>query len=356
MSNVKIDVVIDCLCGDNSKGKIAHFLCDKGDTSSHEGVTTERTSVENKPATNPQSKYTHVVRFNGGGNCGHTIYHAGQKFVTHYIPCGVFHGITSIIGPGCVVNPEKLFEEIKTLEDGGIDVKPYLRIAKNTHIVTQKHLDEDSKDTSVGTTKTGNGPAFRDKYAREGIRAESIESLKPYIVDMYTEFYMTKGNKYILAEGAQGFFLDPDWGAYPYVTSSHCGIGAVLNNGFNHKQINKVYAAAKVYETYVGAMKFEPDEEIFKRMREVGGEYGATTGRPRQCNWLDLNRLNQAIEMNGVDILCVCKVDIFRTLNVWKVTHNGKLVDLQSEENFCRYIRENVPVKDIRFSDNPNTI
>ena len=325
----KVDVILDLSRGDCGKGKISHAICAR------------------------RNRYTHTIRFNGGGNAGHTIYHNGKKFVTHQIPSGVFFGIKSVIGPGCVINPTKLIEEINYLEDNGIQARRLLRIARNAHVVTINHLVEEEKESSIGTTKTGNGPAYRDKYARAGKRAEDLEEFRPILIDMYEEFY-TGSDKFVLAEGAQGFYLDPDWGDYPYVTSSHCGIGSVLLNGFNHRQLRAIYGVAKAYETYVGAREFEPkNDPIFAEIRRVGQEFGATTGRPRQCNWLNINELKKAADMNNVNQLIINKIDVLRELNVWNVIHNSQVVNFQNEKDFTDYIRKNIGGY-IIFSDNPN--
>ena len=157
---MKADVVVGAQYGDEAKGKIAHHLCKTGG-------------------------YTHVLRFNGGCNAGHTIYHNGKKFVTHHIPCGVFYGITSIIGPGCVIDPERFFAEIAELEDAGIPAEDLVLVAKNAHVITDSHREEDTKDTKIGTTKRGNGPAYRDKYGRTGVRAETMRCFEDYLVDVY---------------------------------------------------------------------------------------------------------------------------------------------------------------------------
>ncbi|MBT5638740.1 MAG: adenylosuccinate synthase, partial [Candidatus Peribacter sp.] len=144
MSTIIADVVVDVQHGDSGKGKITHHLAREGN-------------------------YTHVVRYNGGHNAGHTIYHEGKKFITHVIPCGVFFGIESVIGPGCVINPQRLLEEMAELRDAGIDIDNLLSVAKNAHVITDWHLAEDNKDKAIGTTKRGNGPAYRDKYGRKGV-------------------------------------------------------------------------------------------------------------------------------------------------------------------------------------------
>jgi adenylosuccinate synthase len=314
---MKVDVVLGLSYGDEGKGKICHSLLEK-------------------------NKYTHVVRFNGGSNAGHTIYHEGKKLVTHLIPSGVFYGVKSLIGPGCVVDVHKFFQELKYLEENGINTKGLVFIAKNAHLVQEIHTDEDSTDTSIGTTRTGNGPCYRDKYARKGLRAEEYDALEPYLIDFYKEFYGQNNNSIkILAEGAQAFHLDIDWGDYPYVTSSHCGLGSVLLNGFNHKHIRNVYGVIKAYDTYVGAKKFQPEDKIFEDIQELGQEFGATTGRKRQCNWLNWDNIEKSMFMNGVNRLVINKVDILDKVNAWNVYYRGKVLNLKNQENFERWICDN---------------
>ena len=334
MSIAYADAVIGLQMGDEGKGKIANELAASGE-------------------------YTHVVRYSGSNNAGHTIYHEGKKIVTHSIPCGVIHGVKSIIGPGCVVNVKHFFEELKELEDAGIRTKGLVFIANNTHVITDEHLFEDRQDHNIGTTKRGNGPAYRDKYSRKGLRAEQVEELKPYLIDLYEEFYGGDSKTYcrILFEGAQGFGLDVDWGDYPYVTSSHCTVGGAVLNAVPPRYIRNVWGVAKIYETYVGAKKFEPTDDIFPKMRELGKEYGATTGRPRQCNWMNMKELLKAVEINGVNRIVFNKVDILRELNTWKMyDKNGDLVDLKDESSMKSYIYDTLPhyVGQIKFSDNPN--
>jgi adenylosuccinate synthase len=328
------DVTVDLQHGDSGKGKIANALCASG-------------------------YYTHVVRYNGGNNAGHTIYHNGKKIVTHSIPCGVIHGIKSIIGSGCVVNVTHFLSEIKELEDAGIRCKGLVYIARNAHVITHEHLMEDRQDHNIGTTKRGNGPAYRDKYSRKGIRAEQVAELQPYLIDLYEEFYGNNNAVYcrILFEGAQGFGLDVDWGDYPYVTSSHCTVGGAILNGVAPKNIRNIWGVAKIYETYVGAKNFEPADPIFEEMRQVGAEYGATTGRPRQCNWLNMKELNKAIEINGVNKVVFNKMDILRQLGQWKLYDTaGQLKEFTSEESMKSYISSVLPdfIREIKFSDNPH--
>ena len=304
-----VDVVIGLQNGDEGKGKITNKLVSSGN-------------------------YDCVLRFNGGGNAGHTIYQNGQKIVTHLVPCGILHGIHSVIGNGCVLNINSFFEEVSYLKKFGFDTS-LIKIAKNVHIVTDKHKSEELNESRIGTTKTGNGPAYRDKYNRTGIRAESCRELKDFMVDMYDVIYSK--NKRFLAEGAQAYGLDIDWGEYPYVTSSHCGVGSVLLNGFNHNQIGDVIGVIKAYDTYVGGKKFEPKENVFELIRKIGGEYGATTGRPRQCNWLNWKGIQRACDMNGVNKIIMNKVDILNAVKEWKL-YNNEIVSFNSEEEFRGYL------------------
>jgi adenylosuccinate synthase len=285
----------------------------------------------------------------------------GKKVVTHSIPVGVLHGIKSIIGPGCVVNVEHFFNELREIEDAGINTRGLVYIANNAHIITDNHLSEDRGDVKIGTTKRGNGPAYRDKYAREGTRASQIAELQPYLIDMYEEFYGPNKDweARILFEGAQGFYLDIDWGDYPYVTSSHCTVGSAILNGVPPKKIRRVYGVGKIYETYVGAKEFEPADPIFAEIRELGGEYGATTGRPRQCNWINIDNLRKALSINGVTHLVLNKVDILRTLRTHKAYVNNKLLTFTDEDDIKSYIEDAAffsGVEQVLWSDNPHDI
>jgi adenylosuccinate synthase len=303
-------------------------------------------------------EYTHCIRYNGGCNAGHTIFHNGRKFVTHHIPAGVFFGVTSIIGPGCVVNLEQFFKEIEELEAAGIPVEGNIFIARNTHVITPQHLQEDAQDSKIGTTKRGNGPAYRDKYARNGVRAETISALLPYLIDVYYELH-SQPDAVVLCEGAQGFGLDIDWGDYPYVTSSHCTVGGAILNGIPPQAIRKVYGVAKAYETYVGAKKFEGADEVFLDIREVGKEYGATTGRPRQCNWMNLGLIKKGANINGVTDLIINKVDVLREVNRWVVRYNNDntmLTRFNTEQEWRDYLELYFKGAVVHFSDSPERI
>jgi adenylosuccinate synthase len=327
------DVVVGLQMGDEAKSKVAAHLC-------------------------KNANYTHVVRFSGSNNAGHTIYIDKKKYVFHAIPVGVAFGIKSVIGPGCVLNVEHFFNELRELEDAGIDTRGLVYIADNCHIITDSHLAEDRLDNRIGTTKRGNGQAYRDKYAREGTRASQIPELQPYLVDMYEEFHSRESVCRILFEGAQGFYLDVDWGDYPYVTSSHCTVGSAIMNGVPPQKIRNIYGVAKIYETYVGAKKFEPEDPVFAEIRELGGEYGATTGRPRQCNWLNLDNLIKAAQINGVTHMCISKMDILRKIKQWNMYHYDEKVELFLEADVRNYIINYLPehVRTVFWSDGPDDI
>ncbi|QQG38039.1 MAG: adenylosuccinate synthetase [Candidatus Kaiserbacteria bacterium] len=330
------DVIVDLQYGDCGKGKVAHFLC-------------------------KTKKYTHVLRYNGGANAGHTIFHNGKKFVTHQIPAGVFFGIKSVVGSGCVLDPEQFFAELKMLEEGGVDTKNKIFVATNTHIITDAHKAEDREvGGKIGTTGRGNGPAYREKYGRTGKRATEVEALKPYLLDLYQEWYGGKSVK-VLAEGAQGFGLDIDWGDYPYVTSSHCTTAGALLNGLPPSSINHVWGVAKVYETYVGSKKFQPEGEIFNKIADIGEEYGATTGRRRQTNWMNMQTLERAIRLNGVTHIVFNKVDVLRTVGAWAVYDQDKKVEFKTEKAFKDFVSKRLKKlgilpKNVFFSESKDRI
>lgn len=311
---IQVDVIVDLQYGDCGKGKVAHYL-------SH------------------TKKYTHVLRYNGGCNAGHTIFHKGKKFVTHQIPAGVFFGVRSVIGSGCVVSPQQFFKEIKMLEDGGVKTKGKIFIAENAHVITDAHRAEDKKKGGkIGTTGQGNGPAYREKYGRTGKQAKQFAALKPYLTDLYTEWYESKKELRILAEGAQGFGLDIDWGDYPFVTSSHCTTAGALLNGLPATAVRDVWGVAKIYETYVGSKKFQPKGEVFDKIGDIGEEFGATTGRRRQTNWMNMQTLERAIRINGVTHLVFNKVDVLRDVGEWAVIDNKKVIQFPSEKTMKDFV------------------
>ena len=331
-----MDVIVDLQYGDCGKGKVAHYLVHK----------------------NP---YTHVLRYNGGANAGHTIFHNGKKFVTHQIPAGVFFGVKSVIGNGCVVDPEQFQKELQMLRDGGIDPTGKIFVAENAQTITQAHKNEDKKaGAAIGTTGRGNGPAYRDKYGRTGVRAAQTPELKEYLIDLYKEWY-ENGDVTILAEGAQGFGLDIDWGDYPFVTSSHCTTAGALLNGVPPKAVRDVWGVAKMYETYVGSKKFQPEGEVFEKIGDIGEEFGATTGRRRQTNWMNLQTLEKAIRMNGVTHIVFNKVDVLREVGKWAVIDAGKVIDFSSENDMINFIKDRLAQiglkkENIFFSESKETI
>lgn len=314
---MKVFIIMDLVFGDSGKGKLSSALLEK-------------------------YNFDYCIKPNGSSNAGHSIVLNGEKIITHLLPAGVLHNVKSIIGPCCVMNVNKFFDEIKYLEEKGFyNCRDLIKVAYNTHIVTEEHIVEDSQDTKIGTTRQGNGPAYRDKYSRTGIRAESIPELQPFLVDMYEELFKKKNIK-VLFENGQGYGLDVDHGDYPYVTSSSCGVGAVINSGVPPKSIKRVYGAVKSYVTYVGAKKFQPEGEVFEEIQRVGNEFGATTGRRRAVFWNDIDMINRAIQMNGVDVLVVNKMDILQQVGVWKIIKDGEIIDVKDEKGFKKFMKKNI--------------
>jgi adenylosuccinate synthase len=331
------DVVIGLSYGDEGKGKVTNSLLKKGE-------------------------YTHCIRYNGSSNAGHTIYKDGKKFVTHIVPTGIFQGVKSIIGPGCVANVRLLDEEVKKLVEGGLKTKDLLFVDERVNLVSSEHLHEDSKDEKIGSTRRGNGPAYRDKYARKNIRFGDLPWSDPNYdtCDIYNELFDDNENV-VLMEGAQAFGLDIDWGDYPYVTSSHCGVGGAIQNGIPYNKIRNVYGVCKAYETYVGNKKFEGDDPLFPKIREVGQEFGATTGRPRQVGFLDLDNLIRSATINGATHLIVNKIDILEEIGVWKLLYENQVRDLETKVNFIRFITETMTkkvetIRNIYYSSSPEDI
>ena len=299
-------------------------------------------------------KYSHCLRFSGGSNAGHTVYLEGKKVVTHCIPTGVLQGVKSIIGPGCVVNERMFFEELEVLERVVPGVSKNVKIAQNVHITTTAHLLEEAQEKKIGTTKKGIGPTYRDKYARVGVRAESIPGLKDFVIDIYEELHNPLEEVYVMCEGAQAIGLDIDWGKYPYVTSSHCGVGGVINNGIPYTAIQDVIGVAKCYDTYVGAYSYQdPRDDVLTQLGDVGNEYGATTGRRRQVNYLDFDMLKKHIGLTGTNVVILNKLDVVKEVDVWKMFFNKTLIDLSSEESFKYFIRKNLSGVEVIFSSSP---
>ncbi|GAE89623.1 adenylosuccinate synthase [Acetivibrio straminisolvens] len=303
-----------------------------------------------------------VVRFSGGNNAGHTIVANGVKYALHLIPSGILNeGKTCIIGNGVVVDPAVLLKEIKELNEKGISTSRLL-VSDRAHVIMPYHrlLDELQEkfrgNNSIGTTKRGIGPCYSDKTERSGIRmcdlideevfigkvkenlkvknliiekvyggqkldeeqviSEYLEygrKLKEYVSDVNSIiFEAIEQDKNILFEGAQATFLDLDFGTYPFVTSSNPVAGGVCTGaGVGPVFINDVYGVLKAYTSRVGAGPFptEQDNEIGDKIRELGWEYGTTTGRPRRCGWLDLVMIKYAARVNGLTALAINHVD-----------------------------------------------
>ena len=352
----RIDIVVGLQYGDEGKGKVVNQL--------------SRTN-----------QYDYCIRYNGGANAGHTIYDNGKKIVTHQIPSGLLHGIQSIIADNCYINIDKLTEECKMLRDNGYAYENNLFISDKCHIITDNHLGIDEKDYIIGTTKSGIGPCAVDKYGRNGIRIcddthyrNRLIKLGIIIVNVpcvIYKYYSLKGYyPSLLIEGAQGFGLDINHGDYPYVTSSHCIASDCFNLGIPFKDSNNlkvsIIGIAKLYETYVGNKDFQPnDNKELIQIQKIGNEFGATTGRSRQCNYLNLNKLFESCFINQVDWLVINKCDILchETLNCFKVIFNNQLRVFNSfdamKKLICEYM-DQLPYIDaknnIDFSFNPNTI
>ena len=310
-----------------------------------------------------------VARYQGGHNAGHTVYVNGTKFVLRLIPSGILHaGVTCYIGNGVVVDPQALFAEVDELAKNGIDVTGRLFVSDKAHLILPYHRDLDllsearRGERKIGTTSRGIGPAYEDKIARRGIRigdlrdpkgleqsirdnvsarnrlvhdttmewetvlAQVVEigqRLMPMVRDVSLALdEATKAGRSILFEGAQGTLLDIDHGTYPYVTSSNATIGGVCTGlGVGPKTIGGVMGVVKAYATRVGEgpMPSELHDEMGKRLRDNGNEYGAVTGRPRRCGWFDAVAVRYAVRVNGLDVLAVTKMDVLDGLDEIKV-------------------------------------
>ena len=321
------DVIVGLQFGDEGKGKVIYSLLTDGNA--NDNVNDDGSNNDTN------KKYTHCVRFNGGPNAGHTIYHNGNKLVTHQIPTGIFYGLTCIIGSGCVIDIDKLESEIKMVEEAGVsNVRKLLKVAYNCHVITKEFVEEDATTDKIGSTKSGIRPTYREKYNRAGTRAETLGTsiCGCQIINPYNE--LSQDSVCVLFEGAQGFMLDIDYGYYPYVTSSHCHTAMISTTGVSFRNIDRVYGIAKLYNTYVGTRKFQPeDDEDLKKLAQMGEEFGSTTGRLRQCYWLNLDELTQAIEVNGVSDLIINKCDIMEQLGVFKLVHRDSLNDDNDIDN-----------------------
>ena len=334
MNNIKnVDIVCGLAWGDEAKGKIIAYLSKSG-------------------------KYDYVCRWAGGNNAGHTVYINNVKYKTHLIPCGIFFGIKSIIGPDCVVNKDGFFEEIKYLKEKGFDTN-LIKISPRAHLVLPRHIEEDKKKyfKQQGTTAKGIAPCYRDKYARTGEKIENDTDFKDYIWNEKLE-----GN--ILCEGAQGFWLDINYGNYPYVTSSNTLPYGACSLGFSPKLINNIYGACKIYDTRSGLDPEFPEELLDNKqlllIANEGKEYGVTTGRRRKVNWLNLNKLIQSINISGTTHVIISKIDIFEKIQIFKL-YNNKIISFQNMTLIKEYIEYNLynycnNLKSIIYSDSVENI
>ena len=296
MSYQIVDIIFGLCWGDEGKGKISSCL---------------------------SSQYDYVCRWNGGPNAGHTVYLNGKKYKTHIIPSGVFHGKKSIIGPNCVININKFFDEIELLEQEGFDTS-LIKVSPKTHVITDRHViyDKILLQKKLGTTGQGIAFAYSDKMLRKGKLAKDFLD-KKFIWD-------GKLNGNILCEGAQSFWLDINYGDYPYVTSSETLPYSACSLGFSPKIIRDIIGIAKIYDTKSGKDPLFPeslwDNEDLNKIIELGEEFGTTTGRKRIINWLRIDKLVYAINTSGVTKLIINKCDILEELSLFRLINNDKLL------------------------------
>ncbi len=329
-----VDICCGLAWGDEAKGKIVSQLA-------------------------KSNVYDFVCRWNGGNNAGHTVYVNKEKYKTHLIPSGVFYNVKSIIGPDCVVNIKSFFEEVDYLKNNGFNTE-LIKISPKAHIVTDEHIEQDINELNKeqGTTKRGIAPCYSDKYRRVGLQAKNCVELIPYIWN--EELY---GN--VLCEGAQGFWLDINEGNYPYTTSSVTLPYSACSLGFSPKLIGNIYGAVKIYDTRSGIDPVFPEELLnndeLNKIGEIGEEYGVTTNRRRKVNWLNLNKLIYAINVTGVNILIISKVDILEHINIFKLYYDDAIIILTNMNEMKEYITLKINSKcpnisSIEFSNNPYTI
>jgi len=366
-----VDVILGLQWGDEGKGKIVDYLA---------------------------KNYDIVARFQGGPNAGHTLKFDGQKFVLHTVPSGIFReNLINLIGNGVVIDPITLEKEIINIKGVVTDYKERLLVSKKAHLIlpTHRYIDaatEASKGKEkIGSTLKGIGPTYMDKTGRNGIRVgditlpnfmEKYESLRAKhlgILKLYPEidfdlkaeeekwfeslnhlkslqlvdgeYYINqalKDGKRILAEGAQGSMLDIDFGTYPFVTSSNTISSGVCNGlGVAPSTIGEVIGISKAYCTRVGSGPFptELEDETGDFLREKGDEFGATTGRPRRCGWIDLPQLAYTIMLNGVTQLVITKIDVLNEFKTIKAATHYEYEGGQHEQlpfDIC-----NIPIKPV---------
>ncbi len=352
-------VIIGTQWGDEGKGKIVDWLTESAEA---------------------------VVRFQGGHNAGHTLVINGKKTVLHLLPSGILHdGVLCLIGNGVVVSPEALLKEIHDVESIGVNVKDNLRISEACPLILPYHVAMDQAreslkgDNKIGTTGRGIGPAYEDKVARRAIRIQDLfdkdifatklrdnleyynfmlanyykvetvdykttleqtlsfaQEIKPLVSDVSRKlFNLRKANKKVIFEGAQGTLLDVDLGTYPFVTSSNCVAGAAsTGSGISPKMIDYVLGIVKAYTTRVGSGPFptELTDSVGVGLASRGNEFGSTTGRARRCGWFDAAALKRSVQINGIDGLCITKLDVMDGMEEIKIcvgyVRNGKEYDI----------------------------
>ncbi len=335
-----VDVLLGLQWGDEGKGKIVDYLA---------------------------PNYDIIARFQGGPNAGHTLVFEGQKHVLHTVPSGIFRDkLINLIGNGVVIDPITLARELRELDEAGVHYANRLLVARKAHLIlpTHRHLDKASENAKgkakIGSTLKGIGPTYMDKTGRNGLRVGDLESdnfvakyealkqkhqelLKIYpavdfdldqeeaqwmeAVETIRSLQLVDGEYYIndaiaegkkiLAEGAQGSMLDIDYGTYPFVTSSNTVTAGVCTGlGVSPQQIGEVIGITKAYCTRVGSGPFPTElfDETGEFLRKEGAEFGATTGRPRRCGWIDLPQLRYTIMVNGVTQLAITKIDVLNQL------------------------------------------
>lgn len=307
----KVDIIFGLCWGDEGKGKISAALA---------------------------NKYDFVCRWNGGPNAGHTVYLNDKKYKTHIIPSGVFYNKKSIIGPNCVINIDKFFDEIDYLKKEGFDTS-LIKVSPKTHIITERHIQYDLRylKSKLGTTGQGIAPAYSDKMLRIGKLAGN------YLDKKYIWNEELEGD--ILCEGAQSFWLDINYGNYPYVTSSETLPYSACSLGFSPSKIKDIIGIAKIYDTKSGVDPLFPEslweDADLNKLIELGQEFGSTTGRRRIVNWLRLDKLVYAINKSGVNKLIFNKCDILNQINKYKVIleeYGGGFIDFINFDEMKNYI------------------
>lgn len=336
-----VDICVGLAWGDEGKGKVVSYL-------------------------SKTQNYDFVCRWNGGNNAGHTIYKNGVKYKTHLIPSGIFYNIKSIIGPDCIINLKSFREELDYLKENGFDIS-LIKVSSKAHVVFNNHIEDDCKKYGrQGTTQRGIAPCYRDKYARIGRRLGDLSNneLDKYNLDS-SIIWDEKLYGTILCEGAQGFWLDINYGNYPYVTSSNTLPYNACSLGFSPKEIRHIYGAAKIYDTRSGTDPIFPEElhDNFElsSVGKLGGEFGTTTGRKRKVNWLNLDKLIIATRISGTTNTIISKVDVLEKLKLFKYFYNNTLITVttfsEMKKNIETILLKNcVNLREIKFSNNTETI